>query len=313
MRLQGRWRLNLILLLIIIGLGAVVVFKPGKHIIEKPSILNLDVAAVTSIRLDNGEKMQFRRLDGGWRLTEPFDAPVNAARVEQLLSVAALKPAHEYPLADHADLKSYGLVPPMARLELDGQTLEFGSVAPLDRRRYVRVSSQLYLVDDSFSHQLVSKSTDFIDKKLLPESTVVRGIAIPGLTITRTPEGRWTSQSSMTADQLQDFVMQWSTARAIEVRRGAPFAPGEVIVIETADQPIRFNIFQKGPELILGRTDENLLYVMTAETSRLLLNLPKPALDPRLFPRGLEEEPGNDPSEDRRGHEPHDHDHDDEE
>jgi hypothetical protein len=70
-------------------------------------------------------------------------------------------------------------------------------------------------------------------------------------------------------------MMQWATARAIEVRRGAPKVLGETIEVETALGPIRFSILQKNPELILGRSDQDLVYVMTAESSRLLLNLPK--------------------------------------
>ncbi|HAZ42645.1 MAG TPA: hypothetical protein DCY52_10280, partial [Methylococcaceae bacterium] len=78
----------------------------------------------------------------------------------------------------------------------------------------------------------------------------------------------------MPADQLQDLIMQWSTARAIEVRRGAPRVLGEKIELETSMGPIRFSILQKKPELILGREDLDLVFVMTSETARALLNEP---------------------------------------
>ena len=84
--------------------------------------------------------------------------------------------------------------------------------------------------------------------------------------------------------------MQWSTARAIEVRRGAPRVLGEKIELETSMGPIRFSILQKKPELILGREDLDLVFVMTGETARALLNEPtsSPSQKPTELPQGFE-------------------------
>jgi hypothetical protein len=171
----------------------------------------------------------------------------------------------------------------------------------LDHRRYVRNGEKLYLVDDGFSHQLASKATDFVDKKLIPEEATIRALTIPGLQLSKATEGGWTSVPALPSDQLQDLMMQWSTSRAIEVRRGAPRVLGEKIELETSMGPIRFSIYQKKPELILGREDLDLVFVMTGETARALLNQP-PASPPQK-PMALQQ--GAEPGAEGSGHDAH--------
>lgn len=275
MRIQGRWKINAVLLLLVCLLGVFVWLKPGKQTVVEAPLLDLRNGAVNQISLENGEHLLFERRDSGWELVEPFHARVNQVRIEQLLAIPMLSPAAEYPLPETSELPGYGLGKPFATLGIDGQKLEFGDVAPLNRRRYVRMNDRLYLLDDGFSHQLSSKSTDFVDKKLVPDQAIIQGLLIPGLRVSKAEEGGWHAMPALGQEQLQDLVMQWATARAIEVRRGAPKVLGETIEVETALGPIRFSILQKNPELVLSRSDQDLVYVMTAESSRLLLNLPR--------------------------------------
>ena len=277
------------MLLVVLVLGILALTRPGKKDGEiKSPLVALDAANLKSLTLDNGEHIEFERKDGNWRLMQPFTAAVNQARVEQLLAIASIIPAAEYPLPEPSVQKGYGLTEPFAKLQIGGAELEFGGTAPLDHRRYVRIADKLYLLDDSFSHQLVSKATDFVDKKLIPEEATIRALNLPGLRLLKSAEGAWTSMPVLPSEQLQDLIMQWSTSRAIEVRRGAPKVLGEKIELETSIGPIRFSIFQKKPELILGREDLDLLFVMTGETSRALLNQPvaSPSQTPENTPAG---------------------------
>lgn len=275
MRIRGRWGINLSLFLIVLMLGILALTRPGKKDGETPSpLLTIDATALKRVTLDNGEHIEFEHKDGSWRLTQPFSAAVNQARVQQLLAIPSMIPAAEYPLPEPSHRKGYGLSEPFAKLQIEGTELEFGGTAPLDHRRYVRIGEKLYLLDDSFSHQLASKATDFVDKKLIPEDATIRALNLPGLRLSKSTEGVWTSMPVLSVEQIQDLVMQWSTSRAIEVRRGAPKVLGEKIELETSIGPIRFSIFQKKPELILGREDLDLVFVMTGETARALLNQP---------------------------------------
>jgi len=291
MRIRSRWGINLSLLMIVLVLGILALMRPGKkdEVVKSP-LLTLDLAGLKTLTLDNGEHIEFEREETAWRMVQPFPAAVNQARVEQLLAIASIIPAAAYPLPELSLRKGYGLSEPIARLNFAGASLEFGGTAPLDHRRYVRYGEKLYLLDDSFSHQLASKATDFVDKKLIFEESSIRSLSLPGLRLSKSAEGGWTSLPALPADQLQDLIMQWSTARAIEVRRGAPRVLGEKIELETSMGPIRFSILQKKPELILGREDLDLVFVMTSETARALLNEPSSphSQKPTELPQGFE-------------------------
>lgn len=302
MRIRGGWGINLSLFMIVLVLGILAVTRPGKKDGEvKPPLLSVDLAALKTLTLDNGEHIEFERKESGWRLVQPFSAAVNQARVEQLLAIASIIPAAEYPMPEPSLRKGYGLSEPFARLAFAGAELEFGGTAPLDHRRYVRNGERLYLIDDSFSHQLASKATDFVDKKLIPEGVSIRALTIPGLQLSKAKEGGWTSVPALPQDQLQDLIMQWSTSRAIEVRRGAPRVLGEKIELETSMGPIRFSIYQKKPELILGREDLDLVFVMTGETASALLN--QPPVSPSQKP--MPEQQGAGPRVEAFGHDAH--------
>lgn len=309
MQVRGRWGVNLSLLVVVLVLGTFALMRPGKKDGEHQSpLLSLDLKALQSLTLENGEHIEFERQNGTWRLVQPFPAAVNQARVEQLLSIASMIPAAEYPLPDPSLRKGYGLSEPFARLSLGEAELEFGGTAPLDHRRYVRMAEKLYLLDDSFSHQLASKSTDFVDKKLIPEDAAIHALILPGFRLSKSVEGVWTSTPELPPEQLQDLIMHWSTSRAIEVRRGAPKVLGEKIDLETSAGPIRFSIYQKNPELILGREDLDLLFVMTGETARALLNqpaasAPKNAAEAPVPPEHLEEKVIQDERQDAHAHE----------
>lgn len=296
MRIRGGWGINLSLLFIVLVLGIFALTRPGKKEGEiKPPLLAVDATALKSLTLENGEHIEFERKDEIWGLVKPFSAAVNQARVEQLLAIAAIIPAAEYPLPDNSLLKGYGLLEPFARLQFAGAELEFGGTAPLDHRRYVRIAEKLYLLDDNFSHQLTSKATDFVDKKLILEGASIRTLNLPGLRVLKSGDGVWTSKPSMSSEQLEHLIMQWSTSRAIEVRRGAPKVLGEKIELETSLGPIRFSILQKQPELILGREDLDLVFVMTGETARALLN------QPAALPSQMPEEQHSSPEDAERG------------
>ncbi len=304
MRIRGRWGINISLFMIVLVLGILAVTRPGKKEGQvKSPLLALDLAALKTLTLENGEHIEFERKESGWQLVQPFSAAVNQARVEQLLAIASIIPAAEYPLPERSLQKGYGLSEPFARLNLAGVVLDFGGTAPLDHRRYVRMNEKLYLLDDNFSHQLASKATDFVDKKLIPEEVTIRALSMPGLKLSKSAEWVWASTPVLPVDQLQDLIMQWSTARAIEVRRGAPKVLGEKIELETSRGPISFSIFQKKPELILGREDLDLVFVMTGETARALLNQPpvSSSQNATAFPEGAEHQGEGSEHDDHEG------------
>lgn len=305
--MKSRLIMNLVLLAIIAVLGAVAFLKPGKQEPETPSLLTLDADALTRMTLRNKETLVFERQDGVWRLTAPFAAPVNQIRAGQLLEVAKARSEAHYPLRQE-DVGQFGLDKPQATLTLGDASLQFGGTDPINMRRYVRLGDTLHLVDDNFFHHLTAPATDYVDKKLLPEGAKIRAIELPGFKATKGPEGQWTAEPPGDGKtNLGELASSWATVRAIDVKRLDPGQDreivGETIRIGLAEgPPVEFVVLEKQPGLILARKDLGLKYEMTSETSRELLNLPKPPPPAG----GKPAEPGEDQDDDDDHHDERD-------
>lgn len=326
--MKTRLMLNLALLAIIVVLGAVAFFKPGKQAPESKPLLTLDANALTRVTLQNKETLVFEKTGGLWRLTAPFAAPVNQVRVGQLLEVAKAKSEAEYPVKPE-DLAQFGLDKPQASLTLGDNSLQFGGTDPINLRRYVRLGDTLHLVDDNFYHHLTAPATDYVDKKLLPEGARIREIQLPGLKAVKGSDGKWTAEPPGDGKtDLGVLASAWATARAIDVKRlEQAEVLGETIRIGLVEgEPVEYVILQKQPYLMLARKDWRLQYEITAESSRELLNQPRPEPPkPPAGPAGAADEPHGDdhdeedadvPADDQdlddvdEGEQAHDHDRD---
>jgi hypothetical protein len=278
--MKKKLALNLALLAIILGLAALAYFEPGKDVVNRGTLAAVDEASLSKITLENRETMVFEKKDGHWRLTAPFQAPVNEIRVGQLIAIAKAEPEADYPLqADN--LAKFELDKPKARLTLGTTTLVFGGSDPINMRRYVQVGGTLHLVNDDFFHHLQAAATDYVDKKLLPEGARVTGIAIPGLKATQGQDGKWTREPAGAKPDLSELASLWATARAIDVKRPEGAIKGDPVRITLAEgNPVDFLVVQREPDLILARPDLGLQFELTGETARQLLNLPRPAPGP---------------------------------
>jgi hypothetical protein len=274
--MRSRLITNVLLLVVIAGLGAVAFFQPGKDRSDPTPIAAVDPNGLAAISLTNTESIVFEKQAGHWRLTAPFQAPANEIRVQQLIDIAKSGSAAQYPF-NPADRAKFELDKPKATLVLGPTTLEFGGSDPIDLRRYVLVGSTLYLVDDDFFHHLTAAATDFVDKKLLPESAKVREINIPGLNASLGDDGKWARQPPGDGKpDLTELATLWATARAIDVKRLEKPAEGDPVRIGLADEkPVEFVILQREPDVILARQDLGLQFELTGDTGQQLLNLPK--------------------------------------
>ena len=275
--MKPRFLVNLGLLAVIAVLATIAILKPGKNVVESTPLLALDLQGLNRVTLKNKETLVFEKKDGLWTLTSPFAAPVNQVRVGQLLDITKAVSEANYPLKSD-DLAQFGLDAPQAVLGLDDTTLQFGGNDPIKMRRYVRIAETLHLVEDNFFHHLTATATDYVDKRLIPEGARIRDIKLPDLKASRDQQGKWTVEPhAKTGIDLAELASAWATARAIDVKRWNPVAEGETIQIGFNEgEALEFVIINKSPELVLGRKDLGLQYTLTAETSRELLNQPKP-------------------------------------
>lgn len=257
--------LNLVLLLVVAGLGLLAWLEPGRSPAPQAvKITTLDPAGIERIRIERpADTVEMVRRDGRWQLTAPQAAPANTIRTDAIVSVAAIESLNQQPIAD-LDLAAYGLVEPKARLQLNDVTIDFGATAPLDNRRYVRVGDTLHLIPDLRYYQLIGHWSGYVSLRLLEEGTALDRIELPQVTLVN-KEGSWLPEPApeqWSADAATALAQRWLSVQAMEVREHKSTASGEELRLHVRgrEQPLRFVIAAREPDLVLVRPDLGLAY-----------------------------------------------------
>lgn len=267
--------LNLALLLVLATLAGVAFFEPGQEVSKPVYLTDLDVDAINRFELTNQESLVFAKRDGHWWLASPFQAPANDIRIRQLLNIAKAESRVHYPLKPE-ELGKFELDKPKAVLNLGSFTLLFGGSEPIDKLRYVQVGNTLHLVADDFSHHLLAKATDYVDKKLLPEEAKLKELSLPGLSAKLNDKGQWNLEPPGDAPAMSELANTWQSARAIEVKRQEGQARGDTIhIVLTNGQSLEFVVMQREPDVLLVRPDWKLEYMVAVESGKRLLSLQK--------------------------------------
>lgn len=109
------------------------------------TLLALDPATITEVTLTlPGQATErYRRHDGHW--WQQNGQRADDGRLQELTEIAQA-PAISWRSASDFDAAKIGLAPPVARLTLDGRTLDFGTTAVTGPLRYVRVGARIALV-----------------------------------------------------------------------------------------------------------------------------------------------------------------------
>lgn len=270
--------LNLVLLLAVVGLGLLAWLEPGREPVPQPiKITALDPAAIERIRIERpADVVEMVRTNERWRLTLPLAALANSIRTDAIVSIAAIESLGHQPI-NNLDLAAYGLVEPKARLSLNDITIDFGGTTPLDNRRYVRVGDTLHLIPDLRYYQLIGHWSGYVSLRLLEEGIQLERIELPQLTLINA-EGSWLPQPApveWSADAATALAQAWHTAQALEVRTQTEEVQGEEVRLQVRgrEQPIRFVIAAREPELVLHRPDLGLAWHLAPGSADNLLEL----------------------------------------
>ena len=112
------------------------------------TLLPLKPDAVTHVTLDTGRAPAERYVKRGehwWRIDTAIETRTDDQRLEELVRIAAA-PVRSWQPAAGYDLAKIGLAPAQARLELDGETLRFGTATAIGHNVYVQVGERIAIV-----------------------------------------------------------------------------------------------------------------------------------------------------------------------
>jgi len=109
------------------------------------TLLDLDPASITSVTLalPGQPPERYRRREGHWWQADGHRA--DDGRLQELTEIAQAPVVSWRPASDF-DAARIGLAPPVARLALGDQVLDFGTTAVTGPLRYVRVDDRIALV-----------------------------------------------------------------------------------------------------------------------------------------------------------------------
>ena len=274
--MTARGRLNLILVVIVVGLAAFIALAPENDTpAELDRLSSEDSRGVSHVRLHlgTGTTIELRRSQDGWRLVEPIQAAANAFRVDTLLTVLGA-PVYTRIDAPREALSRYGLEPPRARLELDDVEILFGDTEPIHGRRYLLYNGGVALVDDAYFSHLASSAANYVDPVLLGAHVNPVRIELPGRSLHRDGD-TWrqeTTGSASGGEDIEKVVAAWRGAQATAVR---PYESSldwrDTIRIELAEGDLTFDLARTEYEVILGRRDLGVQYHLTKAAGARLL------------------------------------------
>ncbi|MEO9215486.1 MAG: hypothetical protein ABI227_07535 [Rhodanobacter sp.] len=150
MKRTSRQRLVLLLTVLTLGVLAGWQLQRDAHN-ETGPLTSVDPANVTHITLTvpGAPAMHYEKRDGHWWRIDGTSARANDARLSDLADTAAAQVLSWRPASDFEPAK-IGLAPPLAVLDLDGQTLEFGESSVTGPQHYVRVGQRIALVSERY-------------------------------------------------------------------------------------------------------------------------------------------------------------------
>lgn len=275
--MQGRLWLNLLLLILVAGLGTAAYFRHQKNSAPKPKLLELKAEAITSAEVAwlGAPKIVLKKTGSDWAMTEPVAARVDPFEILGVTNLAATE-VQETVGRDGLVLKDIGLDPPERVVTLNGTRIAFGGTEALNYRRYVKIGEKILLIDDPASPALDKEHHDLVSKQLLGPKDEIAAIALPtGEVIQQAAAGQWQAAGS-TADAkaMAALAKSWKDAKALYTELAEVPSEGERVKISLKDgRALEFVIAARDPQLSLYSQAQGVRFVLSRELVDPLLTL----------------------------------------
>jgi hypothetical protein len=213
--MRARWLLNLLMLVLVAGLGWLVYREtaPGAD----PNQLATEAAHSIVLERVDDQDIVLEQGEHGWRLRTPRDLPASAFHVDLVQRFLTSAVTARY-AATEVDLAAAGLTAPKLVLVADGERFAFGGLDPLGKRRYLLHEGQVLLLQEGVSAILRSPWWNLIDRRLLPPDAQVVALEFA--------DGRTIGD--------RQALRHWAGTSASVVKPMRPGVSGEEIVVVLA-------------------------------------------------------------------------------
>ncbi len=294
--MKKRWILNLLLLLVVAGLVAFLYLRPqGKAQAEKAyeiSSAKLSDFNALSIEFPSKAPVSFSKVDGFWRITQPYKMRADQQSILRILSLVAATSNEKFSATEAGALEKFGLSNPLLRIKMVGkdatEVFSFGTYNPVTEQQYVAYKDAIYLLPGSYSEAGMVQPIELVDKKPLKPTEKVVGFDFsrleqwqPSALNLDIVDGQWktnVAKAKLTQNELNewlDFSWMQTQAKSVEIYtpdRKTPYVSFDVKMKDGSK--VHFDRIQESPEFILGRADEGLQYHFTNDVGFTMLNPP---------------------------------------
>lgn len=270
--MDKKLRLNIILLIIVIGLAGFLITSNNKpEVNEQKTVSSVTPETIQHIRIERDEKpdIVFDKKEDMWKMTSPLTAIANLSRINAMLHLLQTRSFAQL-YAKGLNLRRFDLRYPAVTLYLNEYEFFFGDTNPLEDRRYILFEDTIHLINDSLFHQLTQDSTFFINPRLLPDSTKLIRLQLPDITLNLDGAIWHSSDINTDNDSIVKVINAWLDATAAVEMYEAAKSTGTVVVTTARQHTIRFEIVSPLPDLVLARIDLGIQYRVTPRLSEQL-------------------------------------------
>lgn len=275
--LSRRWIINYVLIVLILLFTWIgnrydvqTGFQPNK------ALSPLRPADIDSIEIQTADESISLRRDGqAWSLQTPIQWPANQVNVARLLEIANAQTESSLP-SEQIDLGTLGLDFPRARLQLNQQSILFGTTNNIGDRRYVKAGDTIYLLPDIYLPFVSQGLTGLVDRRLLPRSLALRTLNLPDLTLSRDGDSEWQTDDDRHGEgQAAELIADWQGLEAARVKiYDSSATPRQKIVAQLEDgRELEYFLMSITPEIIIARPDLGLQYHFSDELYYRLIAL----------------------------------------
>ena len=289
--MNKRWLSILVLVIFIVPLAIFSLYNSDDEIEEATyELSSLKLSEFDEIFIDFPSKAatSFKKINGFWYQTKPYQTRADQNIVYRLLSILAARSKEKL---DSLQIEKYGLDKPKLKMtfakENEKKVFSFGTYNPVTEQQYVLFDNNVFILDGIFSEMASYLPVELIDKRPLAPFEKVMKFDFSRLEqwqenylrIEIDDSGNFTADGKKIdykSEQLAEwFVDNWLKALATRVE---PYKFDARIGYKSFDlylddkAKITFYRIQESPELLLYRKDEGLLYSFPQDRGFSMLN-----------------------------------------
>ena len=266
--------LNLFLLIVVISLAVIIYFSEEQSSqLERLSDTNLDSINAIKIQHNKNTILINKTTGNNWKITSPIKIAANNFRINSVVKLLNAPIHNKYALTE-IDNDKIGLNKSTTSIQLNNQVITFGLTNPVTNLRYIQLNTTIYTIEDVYFPLISSHFGTLVSLNLLPPNSTITKLILLNQTLSKGEVGRWKSNVDLSADNVAKTLQHWLRTQAFGVRQYLPRKVlGEVFIyIDDSAQPIRFQITDSDPWLILARPELNLEYHLDIEAYNNLIS-----------------------------------------